>query len=74
MISYSMDLRKRVIDACDPAIGTNEVVETFSISPAWVRRLKQRRRETGHFGPKEQPCGSIPILSNHADKIAKIIA
>ena len=74
MKAYSMDLRERVIDACDSGIGTNEVAETFSVSTAWVRRLKQRRREIGHFGPKQQRRGSIPILSKHEDKIAKIIA
>lgn len=52
MRAYSMDLRQRVIDACDSGLGTSEVAETFSVSQAWVRRLKQRRRETGSIGPK----------------------
>lgn len=55
MTAYSMDLRERVIHACDSGIGTNEVAETLSVSTAWIRRLKQRRRETGHLGPKERP-------------------
>jgi transposase len=74
MNAYSMDLRERVLDACDSGIGTSEVAEIFSVSTAWIRRLKQRRRETGFFGPKDQRRGSIPILSKHEDKIAKIIA
>ena len=74
MKAYSMDLRERVIDACDSGIGTNEIAETFSVSTAWIRRLKQRRRDTGQLGPKKQRRGSIPILSKHEDKIAKIIA
>lgn len=74
MRAYSMDLRERVIDACDSGMGTSEVAETFSVSSAWIRRLKQRRRETGCFGPKAQRRGSIRILAGHEDKIKEIIA
>src|SRR2546429_7864495 len=47
MEAYSMDLRRRVIGACDAGKGTKEVAATFGVSPAWVRRLKQHRRERG---------------------------
>jgi transposase len=50
MESYSMDLRERVVRACDEQIGTRmEIAEMFKVSTAWVRRLLQRRRETGNF-------------------------
>lgn len=54
MKAYSMDLRLRVVVACDEGMGTTEVAEMFSVCPAWVRRLKQRRRETGEIGPRQQ--------------------
>ncbi|MBE7507670.1 MAG: hypothetical protein HS101_15480 [Planctomycetia bacterium] len=47
MEAYSMDLRKRVLAACDAGHGTTRVAKSFEVSPAWVRRLKQRRRELG---------------------------
>jgi transposase len=47
MDPYSMDLRKRVLAACDAGKGTSAVAALFSVSPAWVRRLKQHRRERG---------------------------
>ena len=47
MKAYSRDLRLRVLAACDGGTGTDEVAEAFGVSPAWVRRLKQRRRERG---------------------------
>jgi len=47
MEAYSLDLRKRVLAACDAGRGTREVSTLFQVSPAWVRRLKQRRREWG---------------------------
>lgn len=43
MRAYSMDLRERVLAACDGGMTTAEVAEAFAVSPAWVRRLKQRR-------------------------------
>jgi transposase len=47
-----MDLRERVIAACDAGRGTKEVARTFRVSPAWVRRLKQHRRERGDIVPR----------------------
>lgn len=54
MEAYSMDLRKRALSACDAGKSTVEVARLFEVSPAWVRRLKQRRREWGivHALPK----------------------
>jgi len=52
MKAYSMDLRKRVIAACDAGQPTKVVAGTFEVSPAWVRRLKQHRRERGDIVPR----------------------
>jgi transposase len=52
MKPYSMDLRQRVIGACDAGKETQEVAATFGVSPAWVRRLKQHRRERGDIVPR----------------------
>lgn len=52
MKPYSMDLRHRVINACDAGPGTKGVAKTFNVSPAWVRRLKQLRRERGDIVPR----------------------
>ena len=51
MKAYSMDLRRRVLAMCDAGHGTTQVARIFSVSPAWVRRLKQRRRENGQIAP-----------------------
>jgi len=52
MKAYSMDLRVRVIDACDRGESTKAVAKKFDVSPAWVRRLKQHRRERGDILPR----------------------
>lgn len=62
MRPYSIDLRERVIAACDAGQDTSEVAEEFGVSPAWVRRLKQRLRETGSIAPKPHGGGHKPIL------------
>ena len=64
-----MDLRERVLAACDAGRGTRAVAEAFSVSAAWVRRLKQRRRETGQVGPTRQRHGPLPAAVTHADPI-----
>jgi len=51
MEAYSMDLRRRVIAACDAGKKTKEVATIFGVSPAWVRRLKQHRRQRGDIMP-----------------------
>lgn len=63
MKAYSMDLRKRVLRMCDAGHGTMEVARIFGVSPAWVRRLKQRRRENGSFTPRPRGGDRVSKLA-----------
>lgn len=55
MKPYSMDLRERVLEAVDDGKRTKwEISLLFKVSPAWIRRLLQRRRETGSIAPKQR--------------------
>lgn len=55
METYSDDLRERVVRACDEQRGTRkEIAELFGVSTAWIRRLLQRRRETGDFSARRR--------------------
>ena len=49
--TYSQDLRDRVLAAYDRGMKTKAIAEMFSVSPAWARRVKQCRRETGRTTP-----------------------
>lgn len=71
MRAYSMDLRVRVLAACDAGDTTAEVAEAFSVSPAWVRRLKQRRA-AGEAGPRT-PARPGPALAPHADRLLALV-
>jgi len=61
MKAYSQDLRERVVRACDEYRGTRrQIAELFGVSTAWIRRLLQRRRDTGSFAALPH-AGGPPI-------------
>src|SRR5947209_5004482 len=73
MRAYSVDLRQRVLAACDDGMGTAEVAETFAVSQSWVRRVKQRRREAGELAPRVRGrTGPAPILAAHRGRLAEL--
>ena len=74
MRAYSLDLRERVLADCDAGMATSKVAEKYSVSPAWVRRLKQRRRETGEVGPRFARTGPKPKLSGREEKLEQLVA
>jgi transposase len=61
--TYSMDLRERVVAACDARDGTREqIAARFSVSVSWIRGLLQRRRQTGSIAPKPRGGGRAPAF------------
>ncbi len=70
-MAYSQDLRDRVLGACDRGMPTKAVAEVFDVSPAWVRRLKQRRRETGETSPR--PSGGARARKIDTARLAELV-
>ena len=70
--AYSMDLRQRVIDDSDAGLGTKAVAQKYSVSPAWVRRLKQHRRERGDIRPR--PGGGSRGQKIDRRRLAELVA
>ena len=63
MKAYSMDLRERVVAACDARDGTRErIAACFSVSVSWIRDLLRRRRETGSIAPRPRGGGRAPAF------------
>lgn len=63
MRAYSIDLRERVVAACDAGDATREhVAARFSVSVPWIRKLLRQRRETGSIAPKPQGGGRAPAF------------
>ena len=69
MKPYSMDLRQRVLTDCDAGLTTAQVAAKYTVSPAWARRLKQRRRETGQVAPRDARHGPKPSWEGYADPL-----
>ena len=70
-MAYSQDLRDRVLLASDRGMPTKRVAEVFDVSPAWVRRLKQRRRETGQTSPR--PAGGVRVRKIDMARLAELV-
>ena len=68
---YSQDLRDRVLAAYDRGVPTGQIAAVFCVSPAWARRLKQRRRETGQTGPR--PMGGATVIKIDRSRLAELV-
>ncbi len=70
-----MDLRERVVAACDARDGTREAIATrFSVSVSWIRDLLRRRRETGSIAPKPHGGGRSPAFDGPgSDRLREVV-
>ena len=68
---YSQDLRDRVLTAYDRGMATAEIAEVFCVSPAWARRVHQRRRETGETTPRKM--GSPGVRKIDRARLAELV-
>jgi transposase len=73
MQAYSMDLRNRILEDCDAGIGTREVATKYRVSESWVRRLKQRRRETGEIAPRRSGTKQGPKWLAYAEDLQQLV-
>jgi transposase len=73
MKPYSIDLRQRVLADCDAGLPTKAVADKYRVSTAWVRRLKQCRRETGSIEPRVATPGPEPTLAAHHDRLRALV-
>ena len=62
-----------MLAACDDGMTTAEAAEAFSVSPSWVRRLRQVRRETGRVAParyrRDQPPAHVRLAHRIRDAV-----
>jgi len=58
MEAYSLDLRSRIVQACDENLETRqEIADRFGVCTAFIRRLLQRRRECHSIAAKPHRGG-----------------
>jgi transposase len=73
MDSYSIDLRQRVLADCDAKMETRAVATKYRVSESWVRRLKQRRRESGEIAPRPPRNKVQPSWLPYADRLRALV-
>lgn len=69
--AYAQDLRDRVLAAYDRGQKTAWIVEHFQVSPAWARRVKQRRRESGETTPRSR--GGATVIKIDRQRLAELV-
>lgn len=70
--AYAQDLRDRVLSAYDRGMTTKQIADGFDVSPAWARRVKQRRRENGEIAPR--PMGGVRVVKIDLARLAELVA
>ena len=68
MNAYSLDLRKKIVEAKERSIPTSEVAKTFGVGVSSVKRYAAVAREGRSLAPKKHP-GSKPKLDEAARKL-----
>jgi transposase len=74
MKPYSLDLRQRVLADCDAGMGTLIVAVKYRVSDSWVRRLKQRRRESGEVAARVPRSKPKTKLMAQTERLAALVA
>lgn len=69
MPAFSLDLRKRILDACLDTTATQAAVaRRFSVSLGFVEKLLRQYRTTGSITPLPRP-GRARVLSTEDDRL-----
>ncbi len=63
MKTYPIELRRRVLDAVENKLGTqDQIAKVFGVSAIWIRKLLQRKRQTGSLDPSPRTQGRKPAF------------
>jgi len=70
-VTYSQDLRDRVLAAYSRGMGISESSPAFNVSPAWARRVRQVQREEGRTTPL--PRGGARVIKIDMARLAELV-
>ena len=73
MQPFSIEFRREVLADCDAGMGTMAVAIKYHVSDSWVRRLKQRRRETGEIAARPPRKKTPPKWHAYADRLRLLV-
>ena len=74
MKAYSLDLRERIVAACDEGATEEEAALRFGVSEDSVQRYKRRRRETGSLAPTIQTGRTPKIREEEREEFLALVA
>jgi transposase len=67
MKAYSLDLRQKILRACDQQLGSQRVIaDLFGVSQSFVEKLLHRRRTTGAVAARPHGGGARPSCDAEA--------
>lgn len=69
--AYSQDLRDRVLSCYDRGMSTKQIADVLIVSPAWARRVKQQRRETGQTSAR--PLGGARRIKIDPNRLSELV-
>ena len=73
MEAYSLDLRRRVKSDFNAGMKSEDVAEKYEVSSSWVRRLRQRWRETGSIERLPRNAGRpLKITGTREERLKKL--
>ncbi|GHT16565.1 hypothetical protein FACS1894189_0560 [Planctomycetales bacterium] len=64
-ISYSMDLRTRVMNDIAAGLSLQKTADKYSVSRQWIQILKKRLKETGSYEAKPLQGASRTLEKHH---------
>ena len=76
MAAYSLDLRKRIVDAVERGIATKrEIARMFGVHETFVHKLLRQKRERGDIAPLPHGGGAEAILKeDHLMILTELVA
>lgn len=76
MAAYSLDLRKRIVDAVERGLATKrEIARTFGVHETFVHKLLRQKRERGDIAPLPHGGGAVAILNqDHLRVLTELVA
>jgi transposase len=64
MAAYSLDLRKRIVDAVERGVGTiSEIASLFGVHESFIYKLRRQKRERGDIAPLPHGGGAEAKLN-----------
>ena len=75
MEAFSLDLRERVVGACDDRLSTRqEIAETIGVSVSFITKLLRRRRTEKFIAAKPHSGGGKPsLVQNDLKRVRKLV-